>query len=461
MDGLYVCKVKTTKGILIARRVHVVMSVMARNFSQEPASREAYQGGVARFTCDIKAEPPTSYEWFKDKKQLSSERFHTLSSGILQISDVQDSDAGFYLCQTTSYLHDFRIKKSGKAELRVLSDVSERPARFVAAPANTTVTAGNTAELECLVDGNPKPSVEWRRKDTDLRWRGQALSGPGNLVLTNVGPKDEGIYECVLFSRGLTKTAAAKLTVQVAPKLEQGLESYSFPVTKVMTTACLVSGSPAPNISWYLNGELIEKTGLYTERIKKTGGESMILYTLQKKHSGFYQCVAENGVDQVMSVAFLQVSQKELAPRGRPTNVTAVTTSTSILVTWDNNLVQSDRPSVVAYQVVGERFPRQKICTVKENTWSQQCTVKNLRPATNYSLTVQAYNKYGASDLSDIIYVQTLPDVPSKLPEVSVSSPEFHSMLISWTTLSAEDSRGQLQAYRVYYRRIGQNEESR
>ncbi|XP_012945800.1 protogenin, partial [Aplysia californica] len=97
MDGLYVCKVKTTKGILIARRVHVVMSVMARNFSQEPASREAYQGGVARFTCDIKAEPPTSYEWFKDKKQLSSERFHTLSSGILQISDVQDSDTGFYL----------------------------------------------------------------------------------------------------------------------------------------------------------------------------------------------------------------------------------------------------------------------------------------------------------------------------------------------------------------------------
>lgn len=49
------------------------------------------------------------------------------------------------------------------------------------------------------------------------------------------------------------------------PKLEQGPESYLYPVSRVLGTSCKVTGNPPPKISWYHNGIPISETDIYSE----------------------------------------------------------------------------------------------------------------------------------------------------------------------------------------------------
>ena len=51
--------------------------------------------------------------------------------------------------------------------------------------------------LKCLVDGNPKPQVKWRRKDTNLYWENP-------LRFHKVHYNVEGMYQCVAVSDGFT-----------------------------------------------------------------------------------------------------------------------------------------------------------------------------------------------------------------------------------------------------------------
>ena len=52
------------------------------------------------------------------------------------------------------------------------------------------------------------------------------------------------------------------------------------------------SGSPAPNVTWYKNGEpLIPRRG---KRVQVTYKNDLVIRRLRRSDSGKYQCVAEN-----------------------------------------------------------------------------------------------------------------------------------------------------------------------
>ncbi|CAL1528790.1 unnamed protein product, partial [Lymnaea stagnalis] len=162
IDGLYECIVNTTRGAIYARRVRVVIVGSAHNFTVQPTSTEAFKGGVARFECNLKSEPSTTYIWHKGDVELPQDvsRYTFLPSGILQISDVQASDEGLYWCQAAAYPFTiqesvkFYWKTSRQAELKVITDATSRPIKFLSGNQNVSVLEGDSAILECLIDGN-------------------------------------------------------------------------------------------------------------------------------------------------------------------------------------------------------------------------------------------------------------------------------------------------------------------
>lgn len=88
--------------------------------------------------------------------------------------------------------------------------------QIIAGPQNISASLHQTAVLECVAEGNPRPLVSWSRADSKpIDVFGVKVMGNGNLVISNVKAHHSGVYLCRATTprtRNYT-TAAANLTV--------------------------------------------------------------------------------------------------------------------------------------------------------------------------------------------------------------------------------------------------------
>ncbi|KAK0046432.1 immunoglobulin superfamily DCC subclass member 4 [Biomphalaria pfeifferi] len=463
LDGVYECIVNTSKGATLARKVKVVSASIAQTFHVQPVSTEAYKGGVARFECKISSEPSTTYIWHKDDKEAHDPRYTVLPSGVLQISDVQQTDEGTYWCQAASQPFTvqenagYSWKQSRRANLRVKSSTENR-LDILAAPLNTAVVVGETAFIECLVDGYPKPKITWRKIQSKMlkpeiiqNFTSQHIYGPGNLRLMDVTSDHAGLYECTIIpSQGEPIRRTAILDVLEPPKVEQGPESYSAPVSKSQHLFCKVSGNPTPVITWYHNGTNVDDNLTMFPKDFNSQRNNLVLYFQQIAHSGYYVCVAENSVGQYIGSAFGNVYLTSAAA-AQPVNVKIFPlNSTTVNVTWQQPGASDIKTYVVNYQVVELSRPnQQQLCPGQ----TQYCVLHGLMPFTNYSVSIAAFTSSGSSLVTKMQYVKTPEDVPLAAPSITISSPKPNTMLVSWTPLTLSQSRGIVTGYKVYYRK--------
>lgn len=54
------------------------------------------------------------------------------------------------------------------------------------------IKAGQNIELNCEANGFPEPTIEWERKDV-----GHERNFGKSLIISELEPTDEGVYECV------------------------------------------------------------------------------------------------------------------------------------------------------------------------------------------------------------------------------------------------------------------------
>ncbi|XP_059168196.1 protogenin B-like isoform X2 [Physella acuta] len=468
-DGVYECFVNTSSGdVLLARRVKVVTPVIAENFTKEPSTVEAYEGGVVRFECNIWSDPAAFYIWHKNDKEVTSTgRFTVFPSGALQITDVELSDRDVYWCQAAPYVYtvngmiaNFEWKKSKKAELKVKSDSTFRPLTLLASPQNVSVIVEKTAYFECLADGNQKPVVEWKKRLKDgstVVMSSEYRYGQSNLRITKVKPEHAGIYECKISDGAHSIIKTASLEVLVPPKLEEGLSSYKWPVAKTSTMQCKVSGIPAPNITWYFNGTPIEnRSDLFPK--DNADKSTLRLYTLRKEHSGYYVCVADNGVGQVMTLAYILIQKNDnAAETARNVSATALN-STAIRICWQQDATYNVPPVIHHQERDNPNPPTQTLCFTA-NEKSPHCDIGSLTPNTNYWFTVHLFKESGAGEMSERVTAWTLEEKPLTVPSLTVASSRSHDILVSWTPLTPAQCRGNLTRYQVYYQVVGSQDE--
>ena len=63
-------------------------------------------------------------------------------------------------------------------------------------PVETTVNESRTAILKCTTNGNPAPLVTWSKVNSSLPEGRHVVESSGALILKNVRPGDEGLYNC-------------------------------------------------------------------------------------------------------------------------------------------------------------------------------------------------------------------------------------------------------------------------
>ncbi|XP_041918413.1 protogenin A [Alosa sapidissima] len=450
-EGFYQCLAQNKYGAILSQKARLTIANIYP-FTIQPTSIVVTEGSVARFSCKITASPPPILTWEFNRVTLplATERITVLPTGVLQIQGVDQRDAGNYRCVATNIANR---RKSTEATLTITpapgARLPQRP-RIVAGPQNQTVSLHQSAILECMATGNPRPLISWSRADhKSIDVFKTKVLGSGNLMISDVKAQHAGVYICRATTPGTRNytIAVANLTVQAPPSLVEWPESLTRPRAGTARFVCQAEGVPTPHITWLKNGERVHSNG----RIKMYHSK-LVINQIIPEDDAIYQCQADNELGSVLSMARLIVVMSEDRPSA-PRNIRADTVSSSaILLAWERPMYNSDK--VIAYSVhymKAEGLNNEEYQVVIGNDTTRYI-IDDLEPARNYTFYIVAYMPMGASRMSDHIVQHTLEDVPLRAPELSLTSRSPTDIHVSWQPLAPKLSRGHVSAYRLAYR---------
>uniref|UniRef100_A0A8C5I4G0 Protogenin n=1 Tax=Gouania willdenowi TaxID=441366 RepID=A0A8C5I4G0_GOUWI len=459
-EGLYQCLAHNKYGAILSQKARLTIASIS-SFALQPTSIVVTEGSVARFSCKVSAHPPPIITWEFNRitLPLTTERITVLPSGVLQIYGVSRADAGNYRCIATNIASR---RRSSEATLTVTPGVSsitflrnasprlpQRP-RIIAAPQNISVSLHQTAILECMATGNPRPIISWSRADSkSIDVYNTKVLGNGNLIISDIKPQHGGVYMCRATTPGTRNytVASANVTVLASPSLVEWPESLTRPRAGTARFVCHAEGFPPPQITWLKNGEKVHSNG----RIKMYSSK-LVINQIIPEDDAIYQCQAESELGSVLSMARLIVVMSEDRPSA-PRDIRAETVSSAaILLAWERPLYNSDK--VIAYSVhymKAQGLNNEEYQVVIGNDTTRYI-IDDLDPACNYTFYVVAYMPMGASRMSDNVFQHTLEDVPLRAPELSLTSNSPRDIQVSWQPLPDKLSRGRVSAYRLCYR---------
>ncbi|XP_066540559.1 protogenin A [Hoplias malabaricus] len=450
-EGSYQCLAQNKYGAILSQKARLTIASIS-TFTQQPSSIVVMEGSVARFSCKISATPPPIITWEFNRVTLplATDRITVLPSGVLQIQGVDKKDAGNYRCVAANIANR---RRSMEATLTVTPApflrIPQRP-RIIAGPQNITVVTHDSALLECMAVGYPRPLISWSRADQKpMDVYNTKVLGNGNLLISDIKRQHAGVYVCRATTPGTRNytVAIANVTVLAPPSLVEWPESLTRPRAGTGRFVCQAEGVPTPRITWLKNGEPVHANG----RIKMYNSK-LVINQIIPEDDAIYQCQAENDQGSVLSTARLIVVMSEDRPSA-PRNIRADTVSSSaILLAWERPLYNADK--VIAYSIhymKAEGLNNEEYQVVIGNDTTRYI-IDDLEPAWNYTFYIVAYMPMGASRMSDHIIQHTLEDVPVRAPELSLTSRSPTDIQVSWQPLSQKLSRGHISAYRLWYR---------
>ncbi|MEQ2237881.1 Roundabout 1 [Ilyodon furcidens] len=192
--------------------------------------------------------------------------------------------------------------------------MQERPT-FVKRPSNVVLLADESVEFHCIVQGDPVPTVRWRKDDSDLpRGRFEILEDH-TLIVRQVASSDEGSYTCMAENMVGKSEASATLTVHVPPIFAVRPRNQVVSVGRTVTFQCEATGNPQPAIFWQREGS---ESLLFSyqppqpfSRLSVSQMGSLTITDVQRPDVGFYICQALNIAGSVITKALLEVTDGE------------------------------------------------------------------------------------------------------------------------------------------------------
>lgn len=143
--------------------------------------------------------------------------------------------------------HCHYFRSAAKKEQKVIE-----PPSFVKTPQDLSVTSGQLARLDAKVSGTKPLDVYWLRNGAevtpDITHKLVEEDDTYTLLILEVGPEDQGTYECVAINQVGEARCEAKTTVAVSavPELPaQALAADQPSVAEPLTEVVVDEGQPA------------------------------------------------------------------------------------------------------------------------------------------------------------------------------------------------------------------------
>ncbi|XP_042362968.1 immunoglobulin superfamily DCC subclass member 3 [Plectropomus leopardus] len=449
--GEYDCAAQNRYGMLVSRKAKVLLASLPK-FHTHPLSMSVDEGGVARFQCQINGVPEANITWERDRVSLNTidNRYTLLPMGILQVTGVRQSDAGVFRCVATNiantrYSHEAMLNITGGAPR-----IYKEPV-ILSGPQNLTITVHQTAILECIATGNPRPIVSWSRLDgRSIGVEGIQVLGTGNLMISDVSLQHSGVYVCAANRPGtrMRRTALGRLVVQAPPEFLQWPQSVSKPAGGSAVFTCVAQGVPEPHLIWLKNGKVLSPG----HNVKLTNNNSTLALTrISSDDEAIYQCIAENSAGTNQASARLAVAQAKDLPAAPEGLKASVLSTNALQITWSQppaEVTESIIGYVLHIRKIGEPDSLELQEAISKGTFQHDVT--NLEPATTYSLYLKAYSPLGASQQSHTVVATTLGGVPT--------APTFFTKVVNSSAVQVlwelPSKAGKAEGFRLSYRRV-------
>lgn len=194
-EGRYQCIASNNFGTVYTHKVKINVHVMPV-FTKTPSNVTVKVGNTARLECAARGQPIPEISWQKDGGDnfpaAMERRMHVMpADDVFFIVEVKVSDMGLYTCTATN--------DAGAQTASAYLNVLEVPT-FVKPMTDKEAVAGETAVIECMASGSPKPSLQWTKDGGPIIETERHFFTADNqlLIIVKTTPADEGEYSCLM-----------------------------------------------------------------------------------------------------------------------------------------------------------------------------------------------------------------------------------------------------------------------
>uniref|UniRef100_A0A8C6N8S9 Uncharacterized protein n=1 Tax=Melopsittacus undulatus TaxID=13146 RepID=A0A8C6N8S9_MELUD len=414
--------------------------VLRDDFRQNPTDVVVAAGEPAILECQPpRGHPEPTIYWKKDKVRIDDrEERISIRGGKLMISNTRKSDAGMYTCVGTNIVGE---RDSDPAELTVF----ERPT-FLRRPINQVVLEEEAVDFRCQVQGDPTPTVRWKKDDADLPRGRYDIKDDYTLRIKKAMSTDEGTYTCIAENRVGKVEASATLTVRAPPQFVVRPRDQIVAQGRTVTFPCETKGNPQPAVFWQKEGsqnllfpnQPLQPNSRYS--VSPTG--DLTITSIQRSDAGYYICQALTVAGSILAKAQLEVTDvltdrpPPIILQG-PVNQTLAVDGTALL----KCKATGDPLPVISWLKEGFTFlgrdPRTSIqdqgtLQIKSlrlsDTGTYTCVATSSSGETSWSAVLEVTESGGAT-VSKNYDINDLPGPPSKPQVTDVTK---NSVTLSW-----------------------------
>ncbi|XP_050486212.1 titin isoform X4 [Bombus huntii] len=268
------------------------------------------EGEKFTFQCNLVGQPTPEVVWYKDGISIlnNPDYLTTYVQGIctLTIEETFAEDSAKYTCRA------FNI--SGSAETSATLTVKETapeeqpsPPVFVKELVASMAVEGSSHRMECIVEGNPLPTVQWFKNDVNIDNSPDYIitynNGEAVLKFEEVFLEDKATYTCKAANRLGQASTSAFLDIQPV-EFTSEKPYFVAPLSNAMGRAgqrvkleCEAKGNPTPTLTWYHDGRPVEET-MNLKIQTDAGRTSLIISEAFAKDAGCYTVVAKNNAGE-------------------------------------------------------------------------------------------------------------------------------------------------------------------
>ncbi|XP_045893175.1 protogenin B-like [Micropterus dolomieu] len=407
--------------------------------------------------CVATGNPCPIISWSRaDSKPIDVYNAKVLGNGNLVITDVNSKHSGVYLCRaTTPGTRNYTI---AAANLTV-----QVPPSIVERPESQTRPRAGTARFMCQAEGVPPPRISWLKNGEEVHLNGRIKMYNSKLVITQIIPEDDAIYQCMAESEQGSVLSLARLIVVMSedrPSAPRNIHAETISSSAIL----LAWERPLYNADKVIAYSIhyMKAEGLNNEEYQVVIGNDTTSYIIDdlepaRNYSFYVVAYMPMGASRMSD----QVSQHTLedVPLRTPELSLTSHSSTDIQVSWQPLPAKLSRGRVSAYRLSYRTAADNTVTSVEVPQNSTEYVLEGLQPDTIYLLRMAAATRVGWCEPSAWTSHRTSKISSNKVP----SAPALQLEPLNCTSIVAhwQTSPGPVavQGYRLCYHEEGQPEQ--